>query len=167
MGIEAILALVIAGIVLLMAEVFVPGGVIGSIGALLLLTGIVAGFVHDATLGVGLLLGSLVFGLFGFWLWVKFFPVSPAGRRLILQEDAAEWDGFDIHHSELVGRKGTSHTPLRPAGTAIIDGKRVDVVTRGEMIAAHTPIRVIEVEGNRIVVTEAEPAQETSGVTDA
>ena len=43
-------------------------------------------------------------------------------------------------------------SPLRPAGIADIDGKRVDVVSQGEWIDATTPIEVIRVDGNRIVV---------------
>ena len=43
---------------------------------------------------------------------------------------------------------------LRPAGHATIDGRRVDVVSRGEAIEAGTRIRVIEVAGNRVVVAQ-------------
>jgi membrane-bound serine protease (ClpP class) len=44
---------------------------------------------------------------------------------------------------------------LRPAGHATIDGRRVDVVSRGEMIAEGVPVVVVEVEGNRVVVARA------------
>ena len=38
------------------------------------------------------------------------------------------------------------------AGAAEIDGKRLDVVTQGEYLEAGTPVEVLRVEGNRIVV---------------
>jgi membrane-bound serine protease (ClpP class) len=51
-----------------------------------------------------------------------------------------------------VGQHGETATPLRPAGIALIDGVRVDVVSEGEMIAAGVAIVVTRMEGNRIVV---------------
>ena len=52
----------------------------------------------------------------------------------------------------LVGKSGTAITPLRPAGVALIDGHRVDIVTRGEFVETETEVEVILVEGNRVVV---------------
>jgi membrane-bound serine protease (ClpP class) len=60
---------------------------------------------------------------------------------------------------ELLEKTGTALTPLRPAGTAVIDGKRVDVVTEGQMIERGTPVRVIAVEGMRVVVREFNSTQ--------
>ena len=47
---------------------------------------------------------------------------------------------------------GVTLSALRPSGFARIDGQRVDVVTRGEMIEAGRAVRVVEVLGNRVVV---------------
>ena len=52
-----------------------------------------------------------------------------------------------------VGKTGTAHTPLRPAGIAELDGVRLSVVSDGDFIKAGTPVRVDRVEGRRIVVT--------------
>ncbi|HSE91881.1 MAG TPA: NfeD family protein [Methylomirabilota bacterium] len=51
-----------------------------------------------------------------------------------------------------LGMRGTTVSPLRPAGIADFGGERIDVVSRGEYIEAGQPIEVIRVEGNRIVV---------------
>ncbi len=56
-------------------------------------------------------------------------------------------------YSSLIGKTGTALTDLRPAGTAIIDGKRCDVVTDSEYIDAKSDIIVQEIEGSRIIVT--------------
>jgi membrane-bound serine protease (ClpP class) len=64
-------------------------------------------------------------------------------------------------HDALVGKEGVAHTPLRPSGTGLIDGRRVNVAADGEFIEKDSPIRVIEVEGNRIVVCKAEDAGRT------
>ena len=122
---------------------------------MLVIIGIIGGFTISANWGFGLLLVTVVVGLVGFWLWVKYFPTSRIGKKLILQDDAHDWQGYDSLKQELVGKEGVAHSSLRPAGAAIIEGKRVDVVTRGEMIEAKSPIRVLEVEGNRVVVAKS------------
>jgi membrane-bound ClpP family serine protease len=43
-------------------------------------------------------------------------------------------------------------SPLRPAGFARIENRRIDVVTRGELLDDGCPVRVVEVHGNRVVV---------------
>jgi membrane-bound serine protease (ClpP class) len=139
-------------------EIFIPGGILGMIGALIIAVGLVAGFLppNSPAWGAGLLAISSGLGLVGFYLWLKFFPRSPVGRKIILENDAKDWHGFDPDQKKLVGTEGVSHTPLRPSGVAIIDGRRLDVVTRGERIPVNQPIRVIKVEGNRVVVTAIE-----------
>ena len=52
----------------------------------------------------------------------------------------------------LVGKSGKTLTPLRPTGVALIDGHRVDIVTRGEFVETEIEVEVILVEGNRVVV---------------
>ncbi|HXM07812.1 MAG TPA: NfeD family protein, partial [Candidatus Acidoferrum sp.] len=54
--------------------------------------------------------------------------------------------------TSLSGKTGSAASFLRPAGIASIDGRRVDVLTAGEFIAAGTPIRVVRVEGARVFV---------------
>jgi membrane-bound serine protease (ClpP class) len=157
MGLELIIALVLVGVLLIICEIFIPGGIVGSIGALALLVGIIGGYTVDARLGTGLLFGSLVFGMLAFWAWLKFFPKSALGKKMFLQETASQWHGYDDAAEKLLGEEGVAQSPLRPAGIAIIKGKRIDVVTRGEMLPPKSPVKVVEVEGNRVVVCLHEP----------
>jgi len=154
MSAEFIIGIVAVGVILILAEVFVPGGVVGALGALVMLAGIVAGFHRDLNFGLYLLLGAVVFGVVFFWLWMKYFPRSSMGKRLILQQDAKTWQGYDQGNQTLLGQEGRTHSLLRPAGIAVIAGHRVDVVTQGEIIEENRPVRVLEIEGNRIVVAE-------------
>jgi len=57
--------------------------------------------------------------------------------------------------SEILGRTGVAKTDLRPAGRAEIDGKVLDVVTRGDYIPGGAQVKVAEIAGNRIVVERA------------
>lgn len=154
MSMTVILGTLLAGILLIIAETFVPGGVIGAVGLVLVLIGIVAGFLRGADVGLVLLVGSLVVGIVLFYAWVKFFPKSRFGKRLILHQDAKTWQGYDDDNAGLYGKAGRTHSALHPTGIAVIEGKRIDVITRGEMLPPDRPVRVIEVEGNRVVVAE-------------
>jgi len=87
-------------------------------------------------------------------LGFKVFPKSPMGRHMVARglsfDAAASMDARDL---DLVGKCGRVESKCRPAGVARIDGRRVDVVTRGEWIESGTESEVLEVSGNRVVVT--------------
>ncbi|MDX1969342.1 MAG: NfeD family protein [Planctomycetaceae bacterium] len=51
-----------------------------------------------------------------------------------------------------IGRRGSAASLLRPAGKAQINGRLIDVVSEGPFIPEGTPIEVVQVSGNRIVV---------------
>lgn len=51
-------------------------------------------------------------------------------------------------------KKGTTLTVLRPAGTVDFDGVKLDVVSEGDFIPKDTEVKVIKVEGRRIVVRQ-------------
>jgi len=162
------LLLVATGVVLLALELLViPGfGVTGALGLLALGAGLVLAMTGEGTTGGYLLLvGSRVvlalvaavgLGL----LLLRFVSRLPGGRRLVLQTDLAASGGYasapEADRSWL-GRRGVAMAMLRPAGHALIDGQRVDVVSEGEWVDAGTPVEVVRVDGNRIVVHPIDP----------
>ena len=84
-------------------------------------------------------------------LGLKLLARSPVTLRKTLSRE----EGVSSQPPEMdsyLDLQGTAVTDLRPAGTAAIDGKRVDVVTRGEYLEKNTAIIVIEVTGNQIIV---------------
>ncbi len=150
---QLIITLIITGIILLLIEIIIPGGIIGAIGLLLLTTAIILGFSKSVELGIILLVSSSIGGLISLWISVKYFPGSKIGEQLFLAQDAKDWQAYDEKNRELHGKFGTTHTQLAPSGIAMIDNKRVDVITQGEHIEKNEEIKVIKVEGNRIVVS--------------
>jgi membrane-bound serine protease (ClpP class) len=66
----------------------------------------------------------------------------------------ASEEGFSASKGfeDLLEKEGVTVTPLHPSGIAHIDGRRVDVLSMGEMVPRSTRIKVIEVRGNRVVV---------------
>ena len=78
-----------------------------------------------------------------------------AGERHTTETRA---DAAGLGASVSVGDRGVAVSDLRPVGAARIDGRRVDVITRGRMVRDGAAIVVVKVEGNRIVVKEDESA---------
>jgi membrane-bound serine protease (ClpP class) len=145
-----IVTLTALGIVLLAVELFVPGMVVGIIGATLLLIAVVLTFLNfGLAVGALLVMALVVLGVVAFTLWLRFLPRSYIGRKMSL--DAASRTSVP-DFTALLGGEGEALTQLRPSGTAAIGGRRVDVTTDGEFIGPGEPVRVSHVEGTRVVV---------------
>ncbi len=152
---EIYIACLVLGFVLLGAEIYVPGGILGIIGGLALLAAIIVGFQVDqfgtqgGMVSAFIILITVIAGLF---FWLKFFPDTPMGRRLSLAATGSTFKADDAEHRNLSGSEGSALNNLRPSGIANIDGKRIDVVADGSWIEKGARIIVIDVSGNRVVV---------------
>jgi len=147
---ELVVTLFVLGTILLIAETVLPGMVAGILGALCLLAGVIAGYYEfGAPVGNRLLIGVTVAFLGGLALWVRFFPESRFGRVFISRGTIGD---IRAEKPELMNRTGVAYTQLRPSGTALIDGKRIDVVTEGGLVDKDTPVKVIAIEGMRVIV---------------
>jgi membrane-bound serine protease (ClpP class) len=149
---EIIATLILAGAVLLLLETFLPGLVAGILGLICLVAGIFMSYAHFGVQTGNLVLLAVTVGLLLAGLcWLKFFPESRLGRAFVSQRTIG---GLDVEKPELLNQTGVAFTTLRPSGTALINGRRVDVVTEGNLIERGTPIKVIAIEGLRVVVRE-------------
>ena len=97
----------------------------------------------------------MLFALVGMFFLVKYLPKSTAFNKLVLSESEHAEKGFVSYPSDkdLVGKEGIAFTTLRPGGTAEINGRRIDVVAESEFITQGTKIKVVRVEGIKVVVT--------------
>ena len=150
---EAIVVLIIVGFLMLAAEVFVPGAVLGLLGGLCLSGAVIVAFLYyDAVTGSIVFVGVCVLTVAGFFAWMAAFPHTAIGRRIMLQKSHTSGVGERASPSELLGAQGRSLTPLRPAGSAFIGGRKVDVVAESDFIAPDEAVVVVREEGLRIVV---------------
>jgi len=153
------LLLALGGVALLALELFViPGfGFAGILGIVALLAALVMSVVGSGAtpeffmLAAGRIVLSLLVALVASFLLLRFMPRTPFGRRLILDTGLGPVEEDDLRW---IGKRGRASSPLRPAGIADIEGARVDVVSEGELIEPGTPIEVMRVDGNRIVVRQ-------------
>jgi len=159
MYIPAIL-LIALGLVLLLIEIFLlPGfGAAGIPGIIFMAAGVIwVGVAKEdwqlALIYAGVTIGvTIPLSILALWL----VPRTKVGRKMILEDNEAGFSAPSEELRDLAGKSGKAVTPLRPSGTAIIEGKRVDVVSLGEFIDRDSEIEVIEVEGYRVVVQECE-----------
>ena len=157
--------LFVIGLVLLLAEIFViPGfGIAGISGIILIFASIFLSLLgsepfidmHAISIAIIQLSGAMLFSLVGMFFLVKYLPKSTAFNKLVLSESEKAEHGFVSYPSEkdLVGKAGIAYTTLRPGGTAEIDGRRIDVVADSEYIDKDAKIKVLRVEGIKVVVT--------------
>ncbi len=106
----------------------------------------------DPSEGSVLLCILVVCVLVGFCIWMTIFPRTVIGRKMTLGRNLSHGDAMASSSPLLVGIEGVALTTLRPAGKALIDERRVDVVAEGDFIEANEPVVVIADEGARVVV---------------
>jgi membrane-bound serine protease (ClpP class) len=148
--VETVITLILVGAVLLLLETVLPGMIAGLIGLGCVVAGVVVAYTELGTQKGHLVLLCVSVGLtVGFLGWLKMFPTSRFARWLVSQGTIGE---IGTERPELLNQTGTALTRLRPSGTAVINGRRVDVVSEGMMIERGQPVRVVAVEGLRVVV---------------
>lgn len=151
-----IVALIILGLSFLFLEIFIPGGILGIAGLILLSTGIF--LTADSVLqGVAyvssmlLILGALIALSFRIPRTQRFW------KRFSLNTQQSNREGYvapTIDLENYIGCEGVALSPLRPAGTADFNGHRMDVVTEGGFIEIRSRVKVIAVEGTRVIVRQ-------------
>jgi len=149
------ITLFLVGMILIILEVFIPGGIIGGLGAILLIVGIV--MAAEKTF-YGIVSVSIALGINSVLLFFLLKYIGHRGwwNRLILKEEQKKESGYVSHNKDknLLGKTGYTLTKLRPSGIAMIERIRYDVVSQGEFVEADKEIKVILIEGTRIVVEE-------------
>lgn len=163
------LILFTAGIILLLIEILViPGfGVVGILGILAILTSLALSMVgrfelltfQDIQSALSKVTAALVGSIILTIVLLKFLPRTSVGRQVILRDTQERGQGYisqssDQHH--LVGMIGVTLTPLHPSGTMALDDRRYDVVSEGGFIDKNTQVKIVEVEGARIVVRQVQ-----------
>ena len=154
-GFETIILFAI-GLLLLLAEVFfIPGfglAGIGGVAAILASIFLTFGNMVQATYSILIALGVSVIG---FFLLIKYIPSTRTWRKFVLSTEQKKELGYTVGTKDLkrlTGKEGIAITPLRPSGIVEVNGKKLNALTRGEYVDSNTKIKIISVEGNKIVV---------------
>lgn len=144
------------------AEIFLPFGILAIIGlSSILLSVLLTGNDLQAT-GIAILI-ALIVASTGMVIVVKFFGKRlQLFNRIVLMDSTDTKSGYvsNINRTELVGQGAITATELRPSGTIIFGDERIDAVSEGRYIGRGKNVKIIKVEGSRIVVRELEEKEE-------
>ena len=154
----AVLLVFIAGIALLLIEAFAPGFGIPGIGGILLIIISIVMASNTMTTAVISLILSLIMSVLALILILKYAPKSNYFNRLTLATEMRSDLGYisTARKEDLIGKEGIVLSYLHPAGTVDIDGDKIDAVSEGTYVEAGTRVKVIRLEGRRIVVEKVD-----------
>jgi membrane-bound serine protease (ClpP class) len=150
-----VILLAILGVIGILYELhIVPGhGAPGILGGMMLLAAVLLAFgIPFFIIALQTVATAIVLTVLVFWMVSRALPENAWIARLTFVGAQGADYVASSDHTLLRGQSGFAASYLRPAGVALIDGQRVDVLTQGEFIPEGTPIRVTRVEGARIFV---------------
>lgn len=154
-GFEAII-LFLVGIALIVLEFFVTSGILGILGAVSILGSLfLAGYdFNHMIISIAIAMAVAVVGAITLYYLVG--TKKRMFKHLILYDRTTTDLGYvsNVNREELIGLIGQTITPLRPSGSIMIEDEKFDVVSEGGFIEANQKVKVIKVEGMRIVVRE-------------
>ncbi|MFQ5503690.1 MAG: NfeD family protein [Planctomycetota bacterium] len=162
-----LILMVVAGLLVILAEVFFPSfGVLSIIASILLVGAAFLSFQHGLGTGIAFLVAIGITVPVVLVVAFRLLPRTGLGKHLILvgptfqpSEDTVRERGLE----DMLGKHGVTLTPLRPSGTVRVGERSLDAMTRGEPIEAGTPVVVLSIELAQVVVArkDGDRAQQT------
>lgn len=151
------IVLVVIGMILIVIEMLIPGfGAAGISGGIALIAGLIIGSEGVGITGamfslliIVVLLAIMATLVFKSALKGK-LSRSPIVLNTAIESGSTERSEEEFIH--LVGKTGRTITTLRPSGTAMIDGQRVDVASEAEFIDKDVDVEVVKVDGMKVLV---------------
>ena len=158
-----VVGLFVIGLALIFFEAFLPGGVLGVTGVAAIIASCTLAVMHFPEHAGLIVAGETAAAIVMLILALSMLRHSPLGRLLTLSKNQTLDEGWvnAVTDASLVGLEGEVYTPLRPVGTVIVRGERMQAVAEGAYVPKGATVRVIEVHGNRVVVEEIEAAEGT------
>ncbi len=157
------LLFIIVGVALLLLELLViPGfGITGILGLLFIFGGMFALLIPDVPVGsevysmalTGITIG-VIGGLIGLVLMFRLLTKTKLWNKITAPGAQYHELGYDtsLGLESLVGQQGQATSDLRPSGWVLVGDQKIFVVTEGEFVSKDTPVKILEVDGNRVVV---------------
>ncbi len=156
----AILALAV-GLMLLVAEIFIPsGGIIAVLALLSLGSAIWAAWLAwwdtNPSLWWTYIAGVVILIPTTLGFAVRFFPNTTWGKKIIHEvptlEEVTGFKEETEHLRSLLGKIGKTQTLLNPSGFVLVNDERLHCESQGMVIESQVEVEVIAVEGARLVV---------------
>lgn len=151
--------LLTAAIILLVLELFVPGGIMGILGMIGLLWALFSMAADRTDMMMSVSIAFVVTVLAVVYV-IRIVGFEKGMFKPMILQETLKPDTLPSL-TVLIGKRGVAKTPLRPSGTADIEGRVMDVITEGRYVAKGSGIVVIRTEGTKIIVSPLTNKEET------
>lgn len=151
----AVILLFAIGILFILVEVIVPGGILGLIGGLLMFGGCVFAFIDFGT-GGGLVAMLSGFAIAAILLYFEFkiLPRTSIGKRAFLTTEITGVSAaFGVEARAMIGKSGEAITMLSPSGYIRVEGQRYEAFCQSGQVPVGTPLRIIGADNFRLIVS--------------
>jgi membrane-bound ClpP family serine protease len=154
-----IILLFALGIGLIAVEVIIPGGIIGTIGGLLMFAGCVMSFTEFGTIGGMLAVGvALLLTAIALFIEFRVLPNTRIGKRAFLTSEITGVSAaFGNEALALVGKSAEALTMLSPSGYVMIDGTRYEAFCQSGQAPAGSALEVTGADNFRLIVSLSNP----------
>jgi membrane-bound serine protease (ClpP class) len=147
--------MLISGFLLMAIEILlIPGFGVAGVLSLGLLG--FAAYLSFIKLGTFWGICSIALSLAVAVILVSLFPRTRLAKKFILHDVQSPAEGFLAHASSRrvrIGDTGVALSNLRPSGPARFpDEPLLDVISDGEFIEKYSPIQIVRIEGQKIVI---------------
>ena len=152
------IALFIGGVIFIIIEILTPTiGLLAGIGVVAILYSLILAMGGDIN-AIYMMAISLIIAIIIFAIILKKLPSSRLWKKLILTNTSSTEQGYvsSMDYSKYLNKEGVVLSELRPSGSVEIDGVPVDVVSEGKFISKGEKVRVVKIEGVRIIVRRVE-----------
>lgn len=151
-----LLVLFVLGVLLLALEIVVPGGVLGSVGGVLMLGGVVVAFSRFGV-GGGMAATVLALVLLGatFFLELVWLPRSRVAKHLSMDTTIDSVSQPPVaQENEVVGLEAVALSTLAPTGFVRVNGRRYEASCRSGYAAVGETLKVVGLDAFRLIVTK-------------
>ncbi len=150
MSVGLIIFFILIGLLFLVVEILItPGIVLGIIGLGFISFGVYQTYQHYGSFVGNITLFAVgVITIGGVLLALKTGVWTRIASKDAIESKAKE----DVSEIAIVGDLGKALSALRPTGTALLNGRKVEVVTQGEAVESGAEIEVIRIERNKIYI---------------
>jgi membrane-bound ClpP family serine protease len=145
-----VFGIIFLGLLFILAEIlFVPGGVLGILGLLVLLFGIYYGYANGGTTEGHIVLGTT----FGITMLAIVFAIrSKSWKKISLDTDLKEKFNANSGVQLEKGMKGKAITRLNPMGKARFNTIEAEVISAAGFIDEGAEVEVYKTEGSKIYI---------------
>lgn len=141
------------GLLMIFLEFYLPGGIMGTLGTVVVLASIVVfAMQYDSPLAIILYtIGTIVSTvlLFKFALW-RIRHAKP--ERSIYSEGDQEGYVASAYDASTIGKMGIVQSDLKPGGHVLVEGKKHGAISKSGYITKGSEVMVLDGEGESLIV---------------